>query len=277
VIGRLLPRGVAALAITGAALSAHAVRPWLLPSATLVEGGEPVVSVDAAGSEDLFEFDTVGLDVDELVVTAPDGTTAKAEGRTASRRRVSFDVRLPQKGTYRLAGITDAAMASWKVGGEAKRWRGAPAALAGALPADAQDVAVTRQVQRVETFVSRDGAGPAAPAKVGSGIELQPLDPPTDLSAGDTTRFRLWLDGKPFANADVTVIRGGNRYRYRMGEIALKTDADGAFAVTWPEAGRWWLGASHGGRRPGADEARGTVAAPLRREGYAATFEVLPR
>jgi len=62
-----------------------------------------------------------------------------------------------------------------------------------------------------------------------------------------------------------------------MGEIALKTDADGAFAVTWPDAGRWWLGASHGGRRPGADDARGTVAAPLRREGYAATFEVLPR
>ena len=100
--------------------------------------------------------------------------------------------------------------------------------------------------------------------------------------------LRLLLDGKPYANADVTVIRGGNRYRYKMGELALKTDADGVIAVTWPEAGRYWLGASHGGRPAGPQGGNvsaapegppqgGTLAAPARRESYSATFEVLPR
>jgi len=270
-------RLLVALAAAGLTLSAQAHRTWLLPSATLVDGANPVVSVDAAVSEDLFEFDTTALELDELVVTAPDGSVSKAEARTASRRRTSFDVRLGQKGGYRIAGVSDTAMASWKAGGETRRWRGAPAALAKEVPADAPDLQVTRMLNRVETFVSDEQAGPVAPAVAGLGIELQPLDAPTDLSAGDTTRFRLLLDGKPWGNADVTVIRGGNRYRYKMGEIALKTDADGGFAVTWPESGRWWLGASHGGRRPGAEPPRGTPAAPARREGYSATFEVLPR
>jgi hypothetical protein len=55
-----------------------------------------------------------------------------------------------------------------------------------------------------------------------------------------------------------------------MGEIALKTDAAGEFSVAWPEAGRYWLGVSHGGRPPGGPGGS-------RRESYSATFEVLPK
>jgi len=257
----------ASLVAAGAllSLSAHAHRPWLLPSTTLADGAAPVVSVDAAISEDLFEFDASALMLDTLHVTAPDGSAVAPDTRIEARRRVSFDVRLAQPGTYRIAGVSDTALASWKVGGETRRWRGAPAALAAQVPADAQDLQVTRQLQRVETFVSNDKPGVLAPAVTGEGLELVPLDNPTDLSVGDATRFRVLLDGQPCAGADVTVIRGGHRYRYRMGEIALKTDAAGELRVTWPEAGRYWLGVNHGAR-----------GAP-RRESYAATFEVLPR
>ena len=77
----------------------------------------------------------------------------------------------------------------------------------------------------------------------------------------------------------MTVIRGGNRYRYKMGEIALKTDGAGEFSVAWPEAGRYWLGVSHGGRgSPGAASGPApSGGAPARRESYSATFEVLPK
>ena len=131
---------------------------------------------------------------------------------------------------------------------------------------------MTRQLVRAETFVTNDTPGPLAPAVAGEGLELLPLTNPTDLSVGDSTKFRMLLDGKPFAGADVTVIRGGNRYRYKMGEIALKTDGAGEFGLTWAEAGRYWMGVNHGGR-PGGPGA----AAPARRESYSATFEVLPR
>jgi len=266
------------LLATGALLcwSAQARRPWLLPSATLVDGSAPVVSIDAAISEDLFEFDSLPLPLETLQVTAPDGSTVAPDTRVEAKRRISFDVRLAQKGTFRVSGVTDVAVATWKSGGETKRWRGTPAALAGEVPAGAQDLQVTRQLARTETFVTNETPGPPAPAISGQGLELQPLTSPTDLSVGDSSRFRVLLDGRPHANADVTLIRGGNRYRYRMGELALKTDAAGEFGVVWPEAGRWWLGISHGGRAPGG----ATPAAdgvPVRRESYSATFEVLPR
>jgi uncharacterized GH25 family protein len=257
-------------------LSAQAHRPWLLPSATVADGPTPVVSVDAAISEDLFEFDSFPLMLDTLRVTAPDGSVVATDSRVEARRRVSFDVKLPQKGTYRIAGVTDTAMASWKVGGETKRWRGAPAAMAKEVPADAPDLQVMRQLARAETFVTNETPGALSPAIVGEGLELLPLTSPTDLSVGDTTRFRMLLDGKPYAGADVTVIRGGNRYRYKMGELGLKTDAGGEFSVAWPEAGRYWLGVNHGGRGPGAAPAA-PGAAPTRRESYSATFEVLPK
>ena len=270
-----LPR-LALLAGTAAlSLAAHAHRPWLLPSATVADGNAPTVSVDAAISEDLFEFDSFPLMLDTLRVTAPDGSAVAADARVEARRRVTFDVKLTQPGTYRIAGVTDTAMASWKAGGETRRWRGSPAALAKEVPADAQELQVMRQLARAETFVTNEAPSPLSTALTGEGLELVPLGNPTDLSVGDTTRFRMLLDGKPYANADVTVIRGGNRYRYNMGEIALKTDAAGEFGVAWPEAGRYWLGVNHGARGPGAAPPLG--GAPLRRESYSATFEVLPK
>lgn len=274
-----------ALLASGAllSLSAQAHRPWLLPSATMTDGPAPVVSVDAAISEDLFEFDSFPLVLDALRVTAPDGSAVATDTRVEAKRRVTFDVKLAQKGTYRIAGVTDTAMASWKVGGETRRWRGAPADLARQVPADAQELQMSRQLARAETFVTNEAPSALPAAVTGEGLELLPLGNPTDLSVGDSTRFRMLLDGKPYAGADVTVIRGGNRYRYKMGEIALKTDGAGEFSVAWPEAGRYWLGVSHGGRggpgAPGAASgaAPSGAAAPARRESYSATFEVLPK
>ena len=271
----LRPRLAVLAAGTLLSLSAQAHHPWLLPSATVADGAAPVVSVYAAVSEDLFEFDSFPLNLDTLVATAPDGSKLSADSRIDARRLVTFDLKLAQKGTYRISGVSDTAMATWKVGGETKRWRGSPAALAKEVPADAQDLQVSRQLARAETFVTSDTPGPLSTAISGDGLELLPLTNPTDLSVGDTTRFRLLLDGHAFAGADVTLIRGGNRYRYNMAEIALKTDAAGEFSVAWPEAGRYWMGVNHGARGPGAAPVPGV--APARRESYSATFEVLPK
>ena len=255
---------------------AHAHRTWLLPSATVVSGKEPAVSVDAAVSEDLFEYDTNALTLDGLSIVAPDGSKLTAENLGATRRRSSFDLKLTQPGTYRIVNFSESAFANYKVGGETKRWRGNLDALAKEVPANAEELQVTRMQNRVETYVTNEGKTDKAASKAftpqGSGLELIPLTTPTDLSAGDSSSFRLLLDGKPAADVDVTILRGGNRYRYKLGEIALKTDAQGQFSVKWPEAGRYWIGASAGGRGPG-----GTAAQPARRASLSATVEVLPQ
>lgn len=273
---------LAALATLGAP-AAHAHRTWLLPSATVLTGKDPQVSVDAAVSEDLFEFDTNALQIDGLSITAPDGSALQAENRSTARRRSSFDIQLTQTGTYRIANVAETVAASYKVGSETRRWRGSPHAYPAflkELPANAQELRATRMYNRVETFVSYDKPAGRAFVPVGVGLELMPQTPPTDLSVGDTSSFVLLLDGKPAAETDVNVLRGGNRYRYKMGEIALKTDAQGRFSVKWPEAGRYWIGASHG-RRPGdlagVDPASAAAQQPGRRAGYSATVEVLPQ
>ena len=267
----LLLLGVAAL-LPGAA-QAH--RTWLVPSATVVSGREAAVTVDAAVSEDLFEYDTNALALDNLSVVAPDGSLVTPENRSTARRRSSFDLKLAQPGTYRIVNFSESVFANYKLGGEQKRWRGNADAMAKEIPADATELQVTRMQSRVETWVSNDAkAADKAAAKAfvpqGSGLEFVPLTAPTDLSAGDSSSFRVLLDGKPAANLDVTILRGGNRYRYKLGEIALKTDAQGQFSVKWPEAGRYWIGVSHNVRA-----AEGTP--PTRRVNASATVEVLPQ
>ncbi len=126
---------------------------------------------------------------------------------------------------------------------------------------------------RQQTFVSREQPGKIDFAPEGQGLELLPLDAATDLSNGDRTRFRLVLDGKPVADTAITVRRGGNRYRYKMGELTLKSDAKGEFTVEWVEPGAYWIGANVGDRGMSG----GTREKPLQRASVSATVEVLPR
>jgi len=271
----LLALAASATLLPGAA-QAH--RTWLVPSATVVSGREAAVTVDGAVSEDLFEYDTNALVLDKLSIVAPDGSLVAPENLATARRRSSFDVKLAQPGTYRIVNFSESVFANYKLGGEPKRWRGTAEAMAKEIPADATELQVTRMQNRVETWVSHDGKGEKAGEKTGgkafapqgTGLEFVPLTAPTDLSAGDSSSFRVLLDGKPTANLDVTILRGGNRYRYKLGEIALKTDAQGQFSVKWPEAGRYWIGVNHSVRA-----AEGTP--PTRRVNASATVEVLPQ
>lgn len=265
-------RALIAIAATLASFSAAAHHPWLLPSQTLVDGKEGVVAIDAAATEDLFEFDTRGLPLDGLAITAPDGSNvAPTAVNTTSRHRSSFELTLVQTGTYRIANLSQGVMVSYKQGGETKRFRGTAEAWEKERPEKAEDVRVTQFAGRVETFVAREKPSDKPFAPAGQGLELIPLDAPVDLSDGDRTRFRLLLDGQPLADAAVSLLRGGNRYRYKMGELTLKSDAKGEFNVAWPEAGRYWLGVNH------STPAEAANLPPLRRLSYSATLEVRPK
>ncbi len=259
---------LAALAALAAPLSAQAHRAWLAPTAIVLSGSDAWVGFDAGMSNGVFIPDHAAMNLAGLVITAPDGSTAAPENMTRARYRSSFDLHLTQAGTYRVANVVSGVIVSYKENGEQKRWRGAEAEMAAAIPAGATDVSATRSDSRIETYVTLGAPTTTALTPTGQGIELVPVTHPNDLVAGEAATFKLVRDGQPAADLDVTIARGGTRYRDNPEEMTVKTGADGSFTVTWPEAGMYWMNASV--RTP----AEGTQMAASAQ--YNGVVEVLP-
>jgi len=252
----------------GLPFSAQAHKAWLLPSSTVVTQNE-YVTVDAAVSNDIFYFNHVPLRIEGLVITAPDGSVVKPENLATGKFRSTFDLQLAQAGTYRLSNGNSGLNASYKVGEETKRWRGTAEAFAKEVPADAKDLQVSQSQTRVETFIT--AGKPSALKASGTGLELVPVTHPNDLFAGEAATFKLTIDGKPAAGLKVEIVPEGIRYRAKQEEITVTSGADGAFSVTWPNAGRYWLEVVT------TDDKTSLPQAKQRRLSYIATLEVLPQ
>jgi len=252
-------------------LTASAHKMWLLPSQTVLSGPEPLITVDAAISNDLFYFNHFPLPLQNLSITAPDGSSVGAENQATGRYRGVFDVSLKQKGTYRITVPMSGVFASWEANGERQRWRGKKEDFASKVPTDAKDLQVSESVGRVETFVSN--GKPTSPSfkSEGVGIELVPITHPNDLYAGEEAQLQFLVDGKPMPGLKVEVVRGGTRYRDSQQEIHATTDSDGKFSVRWPEPGMYWIETST------SDDKVTFKQAKQRSLGYTVTLEVLPQ
>lgn len=259
------------LALTGCLsllpLAAQAHNVWLLPSSTVLSKAQ-IITVDAAVSNDLFVFNYLPLALEPLRVRGPDGQPLAIENAHRGKLRSVFDVSLSQTGTYQLTLINRGLFASYRQNGETKRWRGTAEALDKAIPQEATEVQVTENFGRVESFVTL--GKPTTPASDAQGLEMLAISHPNDLVRGETARFRFMIDGQAAAYLPVTIIRGGTRYRNRQEEIVSQTNAAGEFSITWPEAGMYWLEASH------TDQKVSSSRAQQRRLTYAATLEVMP-
>jgi uncharacterized GH25 family protein len=265
-----------------APLQASAHRTWLMPSSTQLEGKEPWLTVDAAVSENLFEFDTNTLKLDGLTVTGPDGVQLTPENQFSGRLRSSFDLKLPKSGTYKISLVSESVMASYKLNGEAKRWRGPADALQREIPANAEELKTTAIHNRQETYVSSGQPSAAAVNSAGVGLEVIPLTHPNELVVGKKSNFRVLLDGKPVPNFKLSVVPGGVRYRGVLKEIAVNTNAKGEFSVSLPEPGMYWIGGGYPARAEVMETPKDSKTPnqqpeqPAKRFSYSGTFEVLP-
>ena len=262
---------VALLLASLAATPALAHRQWLLPSATVLSGEKAWVTVDAAVSNDLFYFEHVPMRLDNVKVWQPDGTEGRLQNPYTGRYRSSFDVELNQQGTWKIGTSMAGIMGSYKQNGEQKRLpRGAAAAdLAKLIPADATDVEVSENASRNEIFVTAGALTDTVLKPTGTGLEVEWLTHPNDLVAGEPARLRFLADGKPAAGIEVEVVPGGVRYRDKLNDRTLKTDANGLLTVDFPTPGMYWLEAQLQDRNtslPGATQRRLT---------YITTLEVL--
>ncbi|OZI71168.1 DUF4198 domain-containing protein [Bordetella genomosp. 12] len=248
-------------------LGAHAHDMWLLPSSTVLSGANGWVTVDAAVSNDKFYANHAPLRLDNLVIIAPDGSQVQAENAHRGKLRSTFDLPLAQAGTYRLAVVNDGVFARWKEDGKPKRYFGKAEGLAEAVPAKAQDLEITQALGRVETFVTSGKPSPLKP--VGRGLEMVAVSHPNDLYSDEAATFQMMVDGKPAAGLEVTVVPDGGRYRDKVEEITLKTDAQGKFQIKWPRPGMYWVEARQ------EDKHVSVPKATMRRLTYAGTLEVL--
>jgi uncharacterized GH25 family protein len=262
---RLAP---ALLALCAAApVQAHNL--WLMPSSTVLSKAE-WITVDAAVSNDLFYFNHVPLALDNLAVTAPDGSAMAPQNAHRGKLRSVFDLELKQAGTYRIAVTNGGLSASYKdpATGQTRRWRGTAEKLATEVPADAPELSVMQSAGRIETFVTV--GKPSVPRPSGQGLELVPVTHPNDLVKGEQATFALHLDGQPAPGVEVSVVQGGTRYRDKIGETKVTTGADGRFSVTWPQAGMYWIETDLRDRKTSVPQAK------ERRLSYVLTVEVLP-
>lgn len=262
---RLVVAATAAALMIGAA-EAH--RAWIVPSTTVVSGDNAWVTFDAAASNDLFFPDHRPMQIDAISITAPDGSSVKPANATVGQYRTTFDVKLDQKGTYRIGQANSGLNAMWKEGDKNQRWRGTMAEYVSQGIDKKPGVQLTLSSRRVETFVT-NGA-PSGIKATGKGLELIPVTHPNDLYSGEDVTFKFTDNGKPAANVEVTLIQGGDRYRDSAGEMKLKTAADGSLKLNVPNAGMYWL------------EAESTGSATMEgktvnsQSTYVAVLEVLP-
>ncbi|MDG2529446.1 DUF4198 domain-containing protein [Caulobacter endophyticus] len=240
---RLLALTAATVALT-LPLAAHAHRAWFVPSATILSGEGSWVTVDAAISNELFYPDHRAMRVDGVVITTPDGTTEPLKNAATGQYRSVFDVELAKPGTYKIGTASNSVMASWTENGAVKRFRGSADDFAKQVPAGAADLKTIKSFNRNETFVTRGAPTDTVLKPTGKGLELVPVTHPNDLVATEAATFKFLIDGKPAADLEVTIVPGNSRYRATPGEIKVKTGADGAFKVTLPEAGMYWMNAS---------------------------------
>lgn len=254
------------LAAALVSLPAHAHRAWILPGATVLSSDDAWVTFDAAISNDIFHTDYHAMGLDNVHVTGPNGNAVKLQNTHSGQYRSTFDLNLKERGTYKIASVSNGLFASWEEAGERKRWRGSVEQLASEVP---EGASLTEFSRRMETFVTAGAPTREVFQSSGQGLELVPETHPNDLFAGEAAQFQLLIDGEPAVGAEVEVIPGGMRYRNQQNTIELTSDKNGKIVVDWPAAGVYWLGASY-------EDEKGKIKGASRRAGYMATFEVLP-
>jgi uncharacterized GH25 family protein len=263
-----------AAAAVGAALlvpaAANAARNWVLPSTTTLSGSNAWVTFDAASSDDLYFPDLRPLAITSIVVLDSEGQPVQPTSPSMGKFRSTFDVQLTKPGTYKIASFSTTVMASYTDNGVVKRFRGAGEDFAKQVPAGATDLKTIKTLARSETFVTRDKPTDAALKPTGVGLELVPVTHPSDVVATEPATFKLLLDGKPAAGVDVELMRGYDHWSGKPSvALAAKTGPDGAFKVTLPQAGLWWINASYrtgetgrGGPPPGGMAGMPGMAGP---------------
>lgn len=224
----------AAFGLWPAAALAH--MPYVLPASFDI-GQRDHISIEAAFTEDAFVPDVAMRDAPFHLI-GPDGKNAAMGPVTFLRDLSIFEADLKAEGTYRLSSgqrlgrkgkMFRAANGSWQMRGE----DGAPAA--GVSEVEVQSATLA------EAYVTRGKPGDAALKPRGTALEIQAITHPNSITADSEARFAVLFDGKPLADAEVTVFRSAGVYDGRKIAVQLRADATGRFAFRPGDVGTYLI------------------------------------
>ncbi|MDQ1153763.1 DUF4198 domain-containing protein [Brevundimonas sp. SORGH_AS_0993] len=230
---------LASLLAIWSAGSAQAHSPYLRPNVFDATRRDHV-TVEAAFTEEVFNAE-VAMRSDHFHVLGPTGD-APITAVTYLRDLAVFEAPTPVDGLYRLSSGPREGRAS-KMYRAADGWRmvgeedGPPPP--GAELVDVQSITVA------EVYVTRGAPDAAALRPLGRGLELLPLIQPGDIVAGEDAAFRLLFDGRPVADAVVTVFREAGQYDGRTIEAELRTDASGEIRLRVSDPGAYMTQVRH--------------------------------
>ena len=242
------------LALVALPVLSHAHRIWILPSTTVLSGENQWISVEAAVSNNLFFPNHRPVRLDSIAVSDPEGNPVEIQNAISGEIRSSFELQLAKQGTYAIA-ITSSGrrmggpgggegnlFGSYEEDGQTKRWRGTPESLVSEGMASKPGFKLRESgSRRVVTFVTVGTPTTKVLEQTGEGLEVDFVTHPNDLFAGEAATFRLLLDGKPAAHAEVAVVAGNDRFRNDAGELILHSDHEGVVKIEWPAPGRYWV------------------------------------
>ena len=239
---------IAAVAALTAATAAHAHMPYVLPTLFDLGGGDHV-TVQSSFAEDAFVPEVAMRDAPFHLV-GPNGEALRIGTIAYLRDLTVFEADIPADGTYRVSTGQRAGRKGkmfrvgdkWEVRGEGAE------APPGAGLVDVQSMTLA------EAFVTRGKPTRGALKPTGQALEIEPITHPNGITVGTAADFRLLFDGRPLADADVTLFRAAGYYDGRKIAARAKSGEDGRFSLTPADAGAYLILVRHRGAAPAGAE-----------------------
>ncbi len=231
----------------GAAASAH--MPYVLPTSFDVGKGDHV-TVESSFAEDAFVPEVAMRDA-PFHLLGPDGARGDVGPVTYLRDLSIFEADLKRDGTYRITtgqragrkGTMYREGEKWVVRGEG----------GGAVPNGVTLVEV-QSMTLADAYVTRGQPTQAALKPIGAALEIQAVTHPNSISAGAAASFVLLFDGKPLADADVTLFRSAGVHDGRKVAAQTKSDNAGRFTLKPDDAGTYLILVRHRSAAPAGAE-----------------------
>lgn len=243
------------------ATAAQAHMPYVLPIVFDI-GKSDHITVESGFAEELFVPEVAMRDAPFHLV-GPDGLEHKVGPITHLRDLSIFEADIPTDGTWRVTSGQRAGRKGkmfrrgeeWVIGGEG-----------GAPPANAVQVDV-QSMTLADAYITRGQPTDAALKPTGKALEIQAVTHPNGIAAGSDASFVLLFEGKPLANADITLFRSAGLYDGRKVAAQVKTGREGAFTVKPADAGTYLILVRHRAASPSGAET------PYRSYTYTLTFD----
>jgi hypothetical protein len=245
----------------GGATAAQAHMPYVLPILFDIGKGDHI-TVESGFAEDVFVPETAMRDAPFHLI-GPDGAE-KAIGPITHLRDLSiFEADIPSDGTWRVT-------TGQRAGRKGKMFRQGDAWVmrgeGGQPSSGAQEVEV-QSMTLAEAYVTRGQPTQAALRATGKALEIQAITHPNGIAAATDATFAVLFEGKPLANADVTLFRSAGLYDGRKVAAQTRTGNDGRFSIKPADAGTYLILVRHRAAAPAGSET------PYRSYTYTLTFD----